>query len=271
MISSNSSSSGNNYLSPPIVSTKHKSMTTFNNSATTVTVTPSSSSADLLNQPQPQQQDQESKNHQRERQSEREPSPRPFKKRKMSMTMIESSILPLTRNNDNIHDDHNDQAEEATLREEEDEINQRRKVLASKLRADNVSQRIMIRPSDYVRTVFIKNGLNPNKLYEYSTNTNTNTISTNNAACSQGYTYYPQPTQLDIDIHRRHSQELYDYIRCGNDLDGFKRRVRELKQEYYPQTTKATTTTQVYFRCCNIFGKSLMRLACRRGRTDECY
>merc|ERR1740130_1360750 len=80
--------------------------------------------------------------------------------------------------------------------------------------------------------------------------------------------YYPQPTQLDIDIHHKHSQELYDYIRCGNDLDGFKRRVRELKQEYYPQTATTATSTQVYFRCCNKFGESLMHLACRRGRTD---
>jgi hypothetical protein len=256
------SSSGNNYFSPPIVSTKHKSMITFNYAATTVTVMPSNSHADLLNQPQQkqqQQQDQGSPNHQHGRISERKPSPRPFKKR-----MIESSILPPTRNNDNvIYDDHNDQAEEATLREEE-EISRRRKVLASKLRADNVSQRIMIRPSDYVRTVFVKNGLNPNKLYEYTTNSTT--TNANNATCSQDCTHYPQPTQLDIDIHRKHSQELYDYVRCGNDLDGFKRRVRELKQEYYPQTT--ATATQVYFRCCNKFGESLMHLACRHGRTD---
>ena len=244
-------------------------MITFNNTATTVTVTPSNSSADLLSQPHQQKQQQ---------QYQLEPSPRPFKKRKMSVTMIESSILPPTRNNDNNvnHDDHNDQADhtkEGTLREEEKEKEEeaihRREVLASKLRADNVTQRIMIRPSDYVRTVFIKNGLNPNTLYEYTNSSTTTT--TNNAACSQAqdYThYYPQPTQLDIDIHHKHSQELYDYIRCGNDLDGFKRRVRELKQEYYPQTTTTSTSTQVYFRCCNKFGESLMHLACRRGRTD---
>ena len=271
MISSSNSSSGNDYVSPPIVSTKHKSMITFNNTATTVTVTPSNSSADLLSQPHQQKQQQ---------QYQLEPSPRPFKKRKMSVTMIESSILPPTRNNDNNvnHDDPNDQADhtkEGSLREEkageeEEAAIHRRAVLASKLRADNVTQRIMIRPSDYVRTVFIKNGLNPNTLHEY-TNTNS-TTTTNNAACilsQDDYThYYPQPTQLDIDIHHKHSQELYDYIRCGNDLDGFKRRVRELKQEYYPQTATTSTSTQVYFRCCNKFGESLMHLACRRGRTD---
>jgi hypothetical protein len=269
----------NKYINPPIVSSKHKSMITLNNDEV-MTVTPSSSSNDLLNQ-QPQQQPQQPKpqqvqgsTNQREleqRELELELERKPFKKRKMSMSMtiIESSILPLTRNNVN-----DDQAlrEEEEEEEEEEEIH-RRKLLASKLRADNVSQRIMIRPSAYCRVVFLKNGLNPNKLHEYANTNNGN--STN--ACSQDKDYYyPQPTQLDIDIHHKHSQELYDYVRKGDDLDGFKRRVRELKEEYYPQTTtqqdsSSSTTTcsrEVYFRCCNKFGESLMHLACRRGRTD---
>jgi ankyrin repeat protein len=74
---------------------------------------------------------------------------------------------------------------------------------------------------------------------------------------------------IAIEIHSKHSPELYGFVRKGTDLEGFKACVRRLYNQYYSsQECQAQEKKEIQFRCCNKFGESLMHLACRRGRTD---
>eukprot|EP00534_Pseudo-nitzschia_fraudulenta_P001360 CAMPEP_0201121968 /NCGR_PEP_ID=MMETSP0850-20130426/5717_1 /ASSEMBLY_ACC=CAM_ASM_000622 /TAXON_ID=183588 /ORGANISM="Pseudo-nitzschia fraudulenta, Strain WWA7" /LENGTH=371 /DNA_ID=CAMNT_0047388539 /DNA_START=227 /DNA_END=1342 /DNA_ORIENTATION=+ len=125
----------------------------------------------------------------------------------------------------------------------------RRKALAARLRAKGVSQKLMLKPADFARSIFVKNlAKNPT------------------AANDTNQTVFPEPTATDTEIHQKHSHTLYDFVRKGTDLEGFKKCVRELHKEYHANPTNGEEEQP--FRCSNRFGESLMHLACRRGRTD---
>merc|ERR1712176_1500606 len=66
-----------------------------------------------------------------------------------------------------------------------------------------------------------------------------------------------RPTEADVEFHRKHSPELFRFVREG-DVPGFQNLVRELLKD--GDSTK--------FRCCNAYGESLLHLTCRRGRTE---
>jgi hypothetical protein len=270
---------------------KRKSMITFNQNsliaanayshATTVTVTPNSSSDNLhqqlvnvLSSQQPAQRLSEQQQQQvapkvtaqtAHQEQQRDPSPRPLKKRKFSVSSSSSSMV----------DDNDGSTAPAAvapitivaplMTREEEQANNNRKVLAAKLRANNISQRVMIRPSDYARTVFMKNtGLHPQQICdEYSTK---------KSSQKQPISISQQNIDIAIEIHQKHSPELYAFVRKGDDLDGFKACVRRLYNQYYSSSSQESQEQkqekQIQFRCCNKFGESLMHLACRRGRTD---
>lgn len=238
------------YTAPPVISSRNKSlvslhdnfrrtslqnknitnnsnfMTTTATAATSMTtptpafISPNNSSLDLHQQAVAAELEQQ-------QQQQRKPSPRPLKKRKINM----EAVAPATTT-----------AVVVTVTNSEEETAvRRRKVLAAKLRENGVSRRMVLKPSDFARSVFVKN-MNGSPLVE-------------------NYVLpFPDPTATDIEIHQKHSQELYAYVRKGTDLEGFKRYVRELHQEY--------GEGDLLFRCCNRFGESLLHLACRRGRTE---
>lgn len=126
----------------------------------------------------------------------------------------------------------------------------RRKALAAQLRAKGVSQKLMLKPADFARSIFVKN------LAKNATNPSNNV---NQAV-------FPEPTATDTEVHQKHSHTLYNFVRKGTDLEGFKKCVRELHKEYHANPTNGEEEQP--FRCSNRFGESLMHLACRRGRTD---
>jgi len=156
----------------------------------------------------------------------------------------------------------------------------RRKSLAARLRANNVTQRMMIKPSDYARSIFTKNN---NEATRAASSTST-------ASPITTYQSSP-PTPLDMEIYEKHSCELFAMVRQETtELTHFKNRIYELQNLYYydnqssssspssssTKTTRSTTQPTehknlphaTFFRCCNQFGESLLHLACRRGRTD---
>ena len=118
----------------------------------------------------------------------------------------------------------------------------KRKALAAKLRARGVSQRLILKPSDFARSIFKRNRM---PLRDQQSNE---------------ATPFQEPTKIDMEIHANHSQRIYDFVRKGNDLEGFKQCIIELQNTYKQQMKP--------FRCSNRFGESLMHLACRRGRTE---
>lgn len=156
-------------------------------------------------------------------------SPRPLKKRKIATftTQTGPATAALASSTD------------------EDKAILRRKEFAAKLRANGVARRMVLKPSAFARSVLIKN--------------------TAMEGCSESPIIdvlpFPHPTSEDLDIHQKHSQTLYNFVRKGTDLEGFKQYVREVQREY--KKTEAQP-----FRCCNKFGESLLHLACRRGRTE---
>ena len=122
----------------------------------------------------------------------------------------------------------------------------KRKALAAKLRARGVSRKLVLKPSDFARSVFCRN--------RNSNTTNVRAIEV---------PLFPNPTETDMEIHAKHSQTIYDFVRKGSDVEGFKKCVLELQHTYYGQQEQEQP-----FRCSNRFGESLMHLACRRGRTE---
>lgn len=133
--------------------------------------------------------------------------------------------------------------EEGERRKEEIAL-RKRKALAAKLRARGLSRKMVLKPSDFARSVFCRNRKTSNP----TTNVPT----------------FPDPTEIDMEIHAKHSQTIYDFVRKGVDLEGFKKCVRELQHTYHGKEN----SSQQPFRCSNRFGESLMHLACRRGRTE---
>mmetsp|Transcript_46824 Transcript_46824/g.47621 ORF Transcript_46824/g.47621 Transcript_46824/m.47621 type:complete len:217 (+) Transcript_46824:337-987(+) len=119
----------------------------------------------------------------------------------------------------------------------------------------------MIKPSDYARSIF-------------TTNNNAATVSA--ATASTTITFHSSPpTPLDMEIYEKHSCELFDMVRQETaELKHFKKRIYELQNHYYDQSSSASKKTQknvpttTFFRCCNKFGESLLHLACRRGKTE---
>lgn len=112
----------------------------------------------------------------------------------------------------------------------------KRKALAAKLRARGVSRKLVLKPSDFATSIFKRN----------------------RKALGGEIPFFPDPTEIDLEIHATHSQRIYDFVRKGKDLEGFKQCIRELQNTYGSKP----------FRCSNRFGESLMHLACRRSRTE---
>lgn len=134
-------------------------------------------------------------------------------------------------------------ANEEEERRKEEVALRKRKALAAKLRARGVSRKMVLKPSDFARSIFCRNQRGSTK--------------------SIGDPVFLDPTEIDMEIHAKHSQTIYNYVRKGADLEGFKKCIRELQHTYHGNKEK-----QQHFRCSNRFGESLMHLACRRGRTE---
>lgn len=183
-------------------------------------------------------------NHEEQQQREQEQgiSMRPIKKRKLVGTAMggpASTAVSIF----NVKT----KAEEAQRIRQETAV-LRRKELAAKLRARGVTGKIILKLSDYARSIFLKNQGSTGLPIELPP--------------------YPNPSQTDLEIHAKHSQVLYNYVRKGTDLEGFKKCVRDLQKLYHENQTQTGNPEQQPFRCSNRFGESLMHLACRRGRTD---
>jgi len=131
----------------------------------------------------------------------------------------------------------------ATEASSEHDLVIKRKALAAKLRAGGV--KLMIKPSEFARSLYCKNRT-------------TETTPTP--------TSFSDPGPIETEIHSKHSQVLYDFVRKGTDLEGFKECVRELHEAYHGEALSYGQRPP--FRCANRFGESLLHLACRRGRTD---
>jgi len=183
---------------------------------------------------------------QQQQEQERLPSPRPLKKRKFNPPAVVATQGPATAAVSIAMA----KAEEESQRKETAIL--KRKSLAAKLRANGVSQKLVLKPSDFARSVFCKNR--------------------NVSKTPIEFPHCPNPTETDVQIHAKHSQFLYDFVRKGTDLEGFKKCVRELQQAYHGTQTEnehtQTSNQPKPFRCSNRFGESLMHLACRRGRTE---
>ena len=162
-------------------------------------------------------------------------SPRPLKKRKISIQGTMATQVSAT------------QVSEA-VDAGEDEALIRRKQLAAKLRAKGVCSKLVLKPSSFARTIFVKN------TRQYSS-----------SPIIELPPFY-DPTPADVDIHQNHSHKLYNYVRKGTDMEGFKEFVRELRRKYNSSNTSMQGNQP--FRCCNKFGESLIHLTCRRGRTE---
>mmetsp|Transcript_24906 Transcript_24906/g.58810 ORF Transcript_24906/g.58810 Transcript_24906/m.58810 type:complete len:336 (-) Transcript_24906:60-1067(-) len=178
-------------------------------------VSPNSSSNDL----------QEYESKQLQEQSQRkDSSPRPLKKRKIDT----AASAPASAAADALVEN------EAVLR---------RKTLAAQLRANGVSRRLVLKPSAFARSTYVKNSRSTSPIIDVLP--------------------FSDPTSIDIEIHQKYSQKLYNFVRKGTDLEGFKRCVRRVQQEYNSKQTEEHP-----FRCSNRFGESLLHLTCRRGRTE---
>lgn len=221
-----------------------------------------------------QQQQMHSQSQEEQRtQDNQELSPRPFKKRKM---MIPSVSLPNHSTASGIPQDTTATATATPRRPQssaivqaiaaltrhssQEDLTRKTKALAAKLRSKNASSKMMIPPSRYAQSVFLKNGGGPGRGQAVL------------SAARTDYTFH-QPTAVDMEIHTNHWSELHGYIRRGTDADatGFKECVRRLQQHYFPPSSSSSSEAQPQqqvFRCCNRFGESLLHLACRRGRTE---
>lgn len=166
------------------------------------------------------------------------PSPRPLKKRKIELLATQQEG-PATAAASIAFASANEQ-EEIAIR--------KRKALAAKLRARGVSRKLVLKPSEFAQSVFCKNRR------------------TIEIPC------FPEPIETDLEIHAKHSHVLYNHVRKGTDLEGFKNCVTGLQNAYYGTQTNDKAeheqNQQQPFRCSNRFGESLMHLACRRGRTE---
>jgi hypothetical protein len=169
------------------------------------------------------------------------PTPRPLKKRKVdsSAAVATAALQPATAAATIAA------AEAEEERHEEESLNRKRKALAAMLSAGDLARKIVLRPSDFACRIFSKNTKTPIEM-----------------PC------FPEPSEIDLEIHAKHSHVLYNFVRKGTDLEGFKKCVRDLQTTYHGSQTKGETTYAQPFRCSNRFGESLMHLACRRGRTE---
>ena len=119
----------------------------------------------------------------------------------------------------------------------------KRKALAASLRAGGLN--FVLRPSEFARSIFCKNRTESTRIPEPN--------------------FDPGP--IEMEIHAKHSKVLYDFVRKGTDLEGFKKCVRDLHKVYHGAAVSIDQRPPP-FRCSNRFGESLLHLACRRGRTD---
>lgn len=247
-----------NTLAPPIISSRNKSLVSFrenllegyldrniNNKSTIevqsvgkpACISPNNSSNNLQHQVAIALDQQHLQ--------EREPSPRPFKKRKVRPASTAASIAVAEA-------EELSQCQRQLQQQDESTAILQRKALAAQLRARGVSLKFVLKPSDFARSVFCKNR--------------------NAAKIPIEIPCFAEPSEIDLEIHARHSQVIYDYIRKGTDLEGFKKCVHDLQQTYHGSQADHEQQTpkqqQQPFRCCNRFGESLMHLACRRGRTE---
>lgn len=164
-------------------------------------------------------------------------SPRPLKKRKIELLATQAEGPATAAASIAL----------AKANEQEAIAIRKRKALAAKLRARGVSRKLVLKPSDFAQSVFCKN------------------------RTAVEIPRFPEPSEADLEIHAKHSHVLYNYVRKGTDLEGFKKCVRGLQKTYHERQTKDETEAEQYqqpFRCSNRFGESLMHLACRRGRTE---
>lgn len=149
----------------------------------------------------------------------------------------ENDVVQATRGQASIAADNTEQ-----MNRVEDIALRKRKALAAKLRARGASQKLVLKPSDFARSIFKRNR---RPLRDQQ---------------SIQAPLFHEPTDIDMEIHAKHSQRIYDFVRKGSDLEGFKQCIYELQNTYHQQDKP--------FRCSNRFGESLMHLACRRGRTE---
>jgi len=177
------------------------------------------------------------------------PTPRPFKKRKV----VSSAAVATAALHSMTLEAKGPATTAATIaaaeaeeeRHEEETLNRKRKALAAMLRAGDLARKLVLTPSDFARRIFSKNTKTPIEMPSF-----------------------PEPSEMDLEIHAKHSRVLYNFVRKGTDLEGFKKCLRDLQNTYHGSQTKGETTYAQPFRCSNRFGESLMHLACRRGRTE---
>lgn len=158
------------------------------------------------------------------------PSPRPLKKRKIFEARVGQPAMVSAESIS-----HNGCIPDERIRQ--------RKALAASLRAGGV--KLVLRPSEFARSIFCKN----------------------RTEFAPPPTPVLDPCPIEMEIHAKHSQEIYDFVRKGTDLEGFKKCVRELHKEYHGEAVSDAQRPTPPFRCANRFGESLLHLACRRGRT----
>merc|ERR1719420_1225099 len=103
----------------------------------------------------------------------------------------------------------------------------------------------MIRPSDYARSVFMKNIVVGLPAADAVTDGNSKPMILQTKIEEYEHTFH-ETSSTDIEFYKNHSAELYGYIRKGTDLEGFKACVRRLRRQY---------PSQRIFRCCNKFGE----------------
>lgn len=180
-----------------------------------------------------------------DQQKPKEPSPRPLKKRKIDISGLDITEsehpTPATDAIDPGQCEHTKNS--IAIR--------KRKELAAKLRAGGI--KVDLKPSEFARSIFRRN-----------------------RKATQQPTVIPEcpkPTTIDMEIHAKHSYVLYNFVRKGTDLEGFRKCVQDLCGTYHVSQKDSDKSNQSVqqrqpFRCSNRFGESLMHLACRRGRTD---
>jgi len=241
-----------NYIAAPIISSRNKSLVTFHESVEQgflrynhynkpqstllpvrkpTLISPNNSLDDLRQHNKVEEEQQQTQEEQ-----SRDPSPRPLKKRKIVVTPAIAAIPAGPATAAATASIAVAQAVEQQNREESAIL--KRKALAAKLRANGVSRKLVLKPADFARSVFCKN--------------------MNAAKVPIEMPFFPNPTETDQEIHAKHSQVLYNFVRKG-DLEGFKKCVLELQETYDREQP---------FRCSNRFGESLMHLVCRRGCTE---
>jgi len=166
-----------------------------------------------------------------ENNDDNDPSPRPLKKCKTFETRIDR---PATVTATEASGCNGSSPDERVLK---------RKALAASLRAKGLN--FVLRPSEFAPFIYCKN----------------------RAEFTPPPAPVSDPGPVEIEIHAKHSNVLYNFVRKGTDLEGFKKCVRKL-HEAYNGAAMSVAGRPPPFRCANRFGESLLHLACRRGRTE---